>query len=185
MGVPESEDQPVQFSRIDWVKASRRLIQKQDLGVESHCAGNGRPFLHTAADVGGEVVSKRLEADQIQLHLGNKPPGVTRKVGKRGERQADVFEQCHAPEEGTALVGYAKRAHGVLAFARPTPLDAISEDAHLTAQKRMEADDVLEEGALATARATELPPERVLVEATKLLDKQLKEFEELVKAEQQ
>jgi len=91
-------------------------------------------------------------------HLGQLDPGhgLARGLGQAGELlqgQADVLHQGQRTEKRTGLIGDAEAAQDAFAFAPPGGGHVAPLDEHLPAHGLVQADHVLEQGALAAARA--------------------------------
>src|SRR5919108_2500240 len=93
------------------------------------------------------------QANPLELHHRDQPNRVGRKVGKFFQWERDVFEQGHGAKQGAALIHHAELSQDAepLVSFRSRNVFAIDED--LSGGGFIEADDMLQQGALAAAGA--------------------------------
>ena len=155
--VGQPPDQRVELGRGDRVEPGRRLVEEQDRRVERHRARDRRALLHAAGDLGRQVAGELLEPDELELH----PRDQVDRVGGRGRcipRAAGVTFSSSVIEPNSAPDWYitpilrriARRASPSAAVTMSSP--SISTR---PASGGVEADHVLQQRALAAARAAE------------------------------
>src|SRR5450755_3932365 len=151
----EAQDEQIELGRGNRVESGRRLVQKQDRRIEGHGARDRCALLHAATDLGGHVATECVEADQLELHLGNEIDGIVVERRVFLERQADVFQQRHRAKQRTALVCDADFLEDRAARVALRGDDIVAVDVDRSGHRFVEPDHVLHERALATARAAE------------------------------
>ena len=89
------EYQLVEQARGHGVKACRRLIEEQHLGVQRDRARDRRAFLHPARDFRRIALLEVLKPDQRELESRNFANLLLRQIGELRQRQRDIFPQRH------------------------------------------------------------------------------------------
>jgi hypothetical protein len=151
----EPADQGVELGRGDRIEAGRRLVEEEDARIERHRSCDCRALLHPARDLARQVPRELVEADKFELHPGDEIHGCRRQIRVFLERQPDVFEQRHRAEQCARLIHDAEAAHDFapLVLARRREIAAV--DQHAARERRIEADHVLQQRALAGAGPAE------------------------------
>ena len=106
-------DQIVELRRSDRIEARRRLIQKQDFGVQRQGAGEARAFSHPAGQLGRiEAPRTRRQADETDLQCSQRTPQIRGEARPFAQRHLDIL--CN---------GQGGKQRAVLEHHAPAPLD--------------------------------------------------------------
>ena len=93
-----ASDKTKSSSSAEVIGSSRpRLVEKQQLRVERHGAGDGGALLHAAAQFRRHVIGEAAKSDALQLHRGDHANRIGRQIGKFLQRQSDVFQSVIEP----------------------------------------------------------------------------------------
>jgi hypothetical protein len=147
-------DQLSQEGGSDRVQAGIGLVEEHDVRIEDECACEAA-LAHAARELIGELVARSVEADLTQALQRDLGDLVLALVGVLAQREGDVVEHRHRPEEGPVLEEHAELA------AHPEQLVvghrrhrlAVDEDVTLVGIEQ--ADHVLDADALPGARRAE------------------------------
>ena len=153
--VGEPADRRVERRRGDRVEAGRRLVHEQDRRVERHRARDAGALLHAAGELGRQVAGERFETDELELHPRDEVDRVVRQIGVLLERQPDVLEQRHRPEQRARLVHDAEAAQDRGAFRLVGRDDVVAVDVDVARDRLDESDHVLHDRGLAAPGAAE------------------------------
>src|SRR5438045_3059763 len=101
------------------------------------------------------MTGELLEADQLELHPADQVDRVVVEIRVFLERQTDIFEQRHRAEQRARLVHDADLAQYLVERRVVRRHDVVTVDHDTSRLRRIEADHVLQQRALAASRAAE------------------------------
>ena len=101
------------------------------------------------------MATKRLEADQLELHPPEEVHGIGVELRVLLQWQAHVFEQRHRSEQRPALIHDADFSENGVACGAFRRHDVVAVDEYPSGHRLIETDHVLEHRALAGSGAAE------------------------------
>ncbi|EGJ73036.1 putative D-methionine ABC transporter, ATP-binding protein [Streptomyces sp. Tu6071] len=137
------------------VEARVGLVAQDDLRVEHEGPREARALAHPAADLAGQLALRADQADEFDpLHDDAADLGLL-LAGVLAQREGDVVEEVHRPEQGPVLEHQAELLAGLhdVPLRRARHVDAVHQDATVLGLEQ--ADQRLEEDGLARPRRTE------------------------------
>src|SRR5580658_2867546 len=105
----ESENELVELHGAHRVEPGRRLIEEHEARLQRHGARDGRALLHSARELGRELVLRAAQPHEAQLGAHDRADGFGNEGRPFLERQADVFADRERPDEGARLEHHAER----------------------------------------------------------------------------
>ena len=97
------DDELIDLGTGHRVQAGRRLVVKEDLGIQRQRAGKAGPLFHPAGKLRGHFVGVLAEADQFQLDLDHDADRMLGQIGMLAERERDVVRHAQGIEQRAAL----------------------------------------------------------------------------------
>src|SRR6056297_1145004 len=100
----EIADQRVEVRSADRIEAGRRLVEKDDLGVEGERTGEARALAHAAGKFGGVLVAREIrQTDHRDLEVGEIAAHRRGQSGDRPHRHLHVLTHGERGEQRPVL----------------------------------------------------------------------------------
>jgi hypothetical protein len=131
------------------IQPRRRLVEEQERRIERQCARDASALLHTAGDLGGEMVLEAFQAHEAELRAHDDIDRLRVEVAPLAKRKRDVLGERHRPEQRTGLEQHAEaRRSQLLGRGRAV-------DQHEARERQVETDQVPEQRGLPAAAAAQ------------------------------
>jgi hypothetical protein len=92
-------------AEVKGIQSGRGLVQKENIRIQGHGPGNGRPFFHAPGQFVGQQVGPVSEVHHVQFDPGNGLGRVRREMGKFPQGKHDIVQHGHGAEKGPVLEG--------------------------------------------------------------------------------
>ena len=149
------KDESIELGRSYRIQSRGRLIEKEHRGIKRHRSRNRGAFLHTAADLGGQVTAKALQSYQFEFHPRNDIACLNRQPGELLEGQTYVLLQCHRSKKRSALIGNAKTTQNFLSLRARSDGKIVALDENFPRDEGKQPDQMFQQSTLTTARPTQ------------------------------
>ncbi len=145
----QGEDECVELRRAHRVETGRWLVEEKERRIERQRARDAGTLLHAARDLRREVMLEPLEPHEPQLRADDGLDRAAIEAGPLAERQRDIVEERHRPEERARLEEHpVRRRAGVAPWWR-----AVHHDP--AAHRLLEADQLPQQRRFPGAAAAE------------------------------
>ena len=105
----ESKDKLIKLNSRNRIEPGRRLIEKEEIGLQHQSAGNAGPLFHASRNFARQVLGKGTRANEFEFRLYEFPYDRASQGCPCSQRKREIFREDHRTEQRAGLKEHTER----------------------------------------------------------------------------